>query len=64
MLNKVSRVLSSFTLTDGYLDADECWVELLNSMSNAPLAGIVPSDDSLSTSKFVDQYLAGEMTKT
>lgn len=45
-------------------DADECWVELLNSMSNAPLTGTVSPDDSFSTSKFVDQYLAGEMTKT
>ncbi|KAF8335818.1 uncharacterized protein EI90DRAFT_2969410 [Cantharellus anzutake] len=45
-------------------DADECWVELLNSMSNASLQGLTSDNESSSQKRFVDQYLAGEMTTT
>ncbi|KAF8308379.1 cysteine proteinase [Clavulina sp. PMI_390] len=45
-------------------DADECWVEVLNSLTNSGLSGATPEDGQSSSTTFVNQYLAGEMTKT
>ena len=49
----------------GASDADECWVQILNSLSNGPLSGLdTAAGTSALNTRFVDQFLAGEMTKT
>lgn len=47
-------------------DADECWVQILNSLSNGPLSGldVTAGVSTTPNTRFVDQFLAGEMTKT
>ncbi|KAF9516715.1 hypothetical protein BS47DRAFT_1315175 [Hydnum rufescens UP504] len=51
-------------------DADECWVQIVNSLTNAPLSGFSLANGGSSmpppapNTKFVDQFLSGEMTKT
>jgi len=58
--------LCNGTADSGVPDADECWVQILNSLSNGPLYGLdaTAGTSAAPNTRFVDQFLAGEMTKT
>ena len=44
------------------VDAEECWVQLTNSLKDVPgLPG--PSSESSATGKFVEQYMTGELRR-
>ncbi|PIL26025.1 hypothetical protein GSI_11779 [Ganoderma sinense ZZ0214-1] len=43
-------------------DAEECWVQLTNSLKD--VQGLPPSGSSAATGKFVEQYMTGEIRQT
>ncbi len=44
-----------------FVDAEECWVQLTNSLKEVP--GLPGPSGQTSTRKFVEQYLTGEMRR-
>ena len=44
-----------------YLDADECWTQILHALKDVP--GIDAAGSSVSGKKFVDQFMVGEMRR-